>query len=170
MVLLPTYFLYFSVWPMCTRLHTSRQIFLREYYQERLCMVLEPLALVSALTLAMVLQYVIAKCIMLAKNKLLKNQLTHDSTTTRKSPICFVFRFKLLITAALVALAWCIIDASQNRQLLMTRSHRQDRRSLCPGNEAGHVVIGCSAKKSKLSLAIHQAITPSTGAFGFVTL
>ena len=132
---------------MCTRLHTSQQIFLREYYQERLCMVLEPLALVSALTLAMVLQYVIAKCIMLAKNKLLQNQLTHDSATTRKSPICFFFRFKLLITAALVALPWCIIDASQNRQLLMTRSHRQDRRSLCPGNEAGHVVISCSAKK-----------------------
>ena len=45
----------------------------------------------------------------------------------------------------------------------MARSHRQDRRSLCPGHESRRVVISCCAQL-KLSPAIHHVITPSTDA------
>ena len=50
-------------------------------------MVLEPHALVFALTLALVLDFP-AKRIQIARNKLCQNQLTHDSATTWKSQVC----------------------------------------------------------------------------------
>ena len=59
--------------------------------------------------------------------------------------------------SSLGALHCCLIHQ------LMARSHRQNRRSLCPGHESRRVVIICSAK-FKISPAIHHVITPSTGA------
>ena len=64
--------------------------------------------------------------------------------------------------AWLVAEPWLGADCCPNHQL-MSRTHRQNRRSLYPGHEARRVAISCSAKL-KFSPAIHHAIIPSTAA------